>query len=353
MVSKNLNGILLSWQKLGEMEVFGGVQSQFSLLAGALNVKEISWLDAANTLGLQINPQYTRYCIIDRAYAFSQYLEYYQDLFGVNFVLADDCTCAFAEPKNLITISGNPYLDVSNKIYPKNTEIYLELGIYYTRMQKEQFEKSAKIVAVSKYMQDYVKRLGFDSTIIENAVDTTVFKSMDKQKLREKYKIPKEFKKVGLCVTKFHPVKGYELQAHMVQEFKDIFWIFVFAHQVNYKPKSKNVRVYQPQPQDRMPEFYNLADFTLIPSITESFNLVALESCACNTPIITSDTGFSWKRKGKTEYGYVINDFNTDSYKEAINKITREKFKPRRFALKYDVRKWKKKWEKIVTSSHS
>jgi len=46
-----------------------------------------------------------------------------------------------------------------------------------------------------------------------------------------------------------------------------------------------------PQPQDRLADFYSVADAVLVPSRSESFGLVALEAQACGAPVVAADTG--------------------------------------------------------------
>ena len=44
-------------------------------------------------------------------------------------------------------------------------------------------------------------------------------------------------------------------------------------------------------PHDELPQYYSLADVTAIPSHSESFGLVAIESQACETPVVASRVG--------------------------------------------------------------
>ncbi len=58
----------------------------------------------------------------------------------------------------------------------------------------------------------------------------------------------------------------------------------------------------------QLPYFYSAADACVVPSYYESFELVALESLACGTPVVATDVGNlkSVIRQGET--GYVITD---------------------------------------------
>ena len=51
------------------------------------------------------------------------------------------------------------------------------------------------------------------------------------------------------------------------------------------------VRFVPPVPQDRLPDWYRAADVTVVPSYSESFGLVAIESQACGTPVVAAAVG--------------------------------------------------------------
>jgi D-inositol-3-phosphate glycosyltransferase len=46
-----------------------------------------------------------------------------------------------------------------------------------------------------------------------------------------------------------------------------------------------------PQPQDILPDYYAAADLCLMPSLYESFGMVALEAMACGVPVVGSRVG--------------------------------------------------------------
>ncbi|MGZ4631352.1 MAG: D-inositol-3-phosphate glycosyltransferase [Actinomycetes bacterium] len=51
------------------------------------------------------------------------------------------------------------------------------------------------------------------------------------------------------------------------------------------------VRFTDPVPQAELPDWYRAADLTVVPSYSESFGLVAIESQACGTPVVAAGVG--------------------------------------------------------------
>jgi len=51
------------------------------------------------------------------------------------------------------------------------------------------------------------------------------------------------------------------------------------------------VRFEPPVPHGRLPDWYRAADLTVVPSYSESFGLVAIESQACGTPVVAAAVG--------------------------------------------------------------
>jgi D-inositol-3-phosphate glycosyltransferase len=51
------------------------------------------------------------------------------------------------------------------------------------------------------------------------------------------------------------------------------------------------VRFVEPQPQSSLPHWYRAVDLTVVPSYSESFGLVAIESQACGTPVVAAAVG--------------------------------------------------------------
>lgn len=74
-------------------------------------------------------------------------------------------------------------------------------------------------------------------------------------------------------------------------------------------------------PQDTLPVYYSAADVMVLPSLYESFGLVALESLACGTPVVSTPVGAVEHviLQGKT--GEVIKDPGPQAMAQGINRV--------------------------------
>jgi D-inositol-3-phosphate glycosyltransferase len=100
--------------------------------------------------------------------------------------------------------------------------------------------------------------------------------------------------------------------------------------------------------QDTLPYYYSAAELLVMPSLYESFGMVALEAMACGTPVIASEVGGLGYLVQNGETGYTIPDSDPEVLCEKLSILLgdnelREKMGSRaaEYARDYD-------WEKIA-----
>ncbi len=73
--------------------------------------------------------------------------------------------------------------------------------------------------------------------------------------------------------------------------------------------------------QERLPIYYSAADVTVMPSYYESFGLVALESLACGTPVVTTRVGDMENIVIDGKTGYVVADNTPELLADRISRL--------------------------------
>jgi D-inositol-3-phosphate glycosyltransferase len=74
-------------------------------------------------------------------------------------------------------------------------------------------------------------------------------------------------------------------------------------------------------PHDSLARYYRAADAVLIPSRSESFGLVAIESSACETPVVASDVGGLRVAVRDGATGFLVPSFQPAAYADALSRV--------------------------------
>jgi D-inositol-3-phosphate glycosyltransferase len=81
------------------------------------------------------------------------------------------------------------------------------------------------------------------------------------------------------------------------------------------------VRFDRPVPQPELADFYRAADLTLVPSYTESFGLVAVESQACGTPVVAAGVGGLRIAVRNGVSGVLVDDHDPANWARVVSRL--------------------------------
>jgi D-inositol-3-phosphate glycosyltransferase len=84
------------------------------------------------------------------------------------------------------------------------------------------------------------------------------------------------------------------------------------------------VRFERPAPQALLADYYRAADVTLVPSYTESFGLVAVESQACGTPVVAARVGGLLTAVSDGVSGILVDGHDPVDYARAVRQVVRD-----------------------------
>jgi D-inositol-3-phosphate glycosyltransferase len=180
------------------------------------------------------------------------------------------------------------------------------------------------IVTTEKEKEELMVRYGASPgkiSVIPCGVNLGLFQPVDKEIARQKLGFADE--KIILFVGRIEPLKGVQQLLKAMPYLQDIQGIRLviiggdeYSQQEIGKLQKRSGDLHIQDSvtfrglikHEQMPYFYSAADACIIPSYYESFSMVALESLACGTPVVSTDVGDLKNiiRQGKT--GYVIKD---------------------------------------------
>ncbi len=238
---------------------------------------------------------------------------------------------AISKAKKIITVHDLSFLKYPSFFTKRKNFWHKMLNI------KKILRTSDKIVAISaNTKKDIVNLIGINKDrvkVIHSGIDRN-FKVLEKnnptlKKIKQKYNLPDKF---ILYLGTLEPRKNIESIILAFEEFikkqknKNILlviagekgWknnnIFKIAKRLNNKIKflgyiPKNEKIY----------IYNLASIFIFPSFYEGFGFPPLESMACGTPVITSNT--SSLPEIVTNNAITINPYNKQDIITALNEL--------------------------------
>jgi len=197
-------------------------------------------------------------------------------------------------------------------------------GIQYDALHRAMLKKFVNpeyVIELNRQSMIVCRKLGLDSNYIYPAIDVEKFRPFPEEeiaRIKESLGIPLN-SKVILFVGKLNKFKGFDIFYRLVLELNrkmkhKFFFLVIGEGELKYlvdNANLDNVLVLGFQKNDDLSIYYNIADVTIVPSISESFSFVALESAACGTPVITTAKGaIEWIFKEKNIYIWANREIN-------------------------------------------
>jgi len=207
------------------------------------------------------------------------------------------------------------------------------------KVESEVIGCSDVILSNSSFETDQlVSHYGADPSRIEivpPGVDHSIFNPACKSEARRLLNLSEQ--KTLLFVGRIQPLKGVDLAISTLAELedKDARLILIGSSSGMEGPSEQRritkmvkelgltnrILFVEPQPHEKLVNWYRAADVLLMPSRSESFGLVALEAAACGLPVVASEVGGLQTIVENGLSGYLINDRDPWSYAAHVSKI--------------------------------
>ena len=193
-------------------------------------------------------------------------------------------------------------------VYPNSL---VDRTSHFYHIKKQVFNKISNltIVTPSKWLADLVKQSFLSShsiKVINNGIDLSRFKVLDKQKLKVKYGFERKKVILGVASTGFSGRKGLADFVELSQMLSKDFQIILIGANANDKKIIPNniIALQRTESIEQLNEYYSMADFFVNPTHEDNFPTTNLESLACGTPVITYPSGGS-PESVSSECGFV------------------------------------------------
>lgn len=207
-------------------------------------------------------------------------------------------------------------------------EDYVIFDRYIKQKEKETLSRYVKAcICVSTKSKEESVTHGLisekDCIIIPNAINPSLFYKKDKYKLRSNYKIDKDDFIVAF-VGQFTNRKGTLRLSKALEEINNDIIKALFIGSGPEKPIYKNTIVNGTIKHDLLPDYLNMADAFVLPTLSEGCCNAIVEAMACGLPIISTDASFNWDILNESN-SILINPNSIKEIKTGIERLYNDK----------------------------
>lgn len=167
-------------------------------------------------------------------------------------------------------------------------------NLAYLSIGKFVLKRADKVVFINEKIKKWFEsELRLSKTdLIPNGVNRRVFypaNAAEKTSIRTKL-LYSENDVVLLFVGRFTQKKGVDLIKELARRRPNYQWLIIGKGEIDvYQWKLPNIRVYSPQIQTELRNFYVASDIFILPSTGEGFPLVVQEAMSCGVPSAVSE----------------------------------------------------------------
>lgn len=220
---------------------------------------------------------------------------------------------------------------------------YQNFGNLYRRLVVGQaVKKSSRVITVSNWEKENISRKLDKSSskteVVYNAVHEQfmlIAEEEELKKIRVKYQLPERFilyfsntapkkntRGVLSAYGKYRKLAGENALPLVLTDSNQSF-IKNLLEELHLNLPDGSLQILDFIPQHELPQFYNLTDLFLYPSLRESFGLPILEAMACGTPVITSSTSAMPEVAG--DAALLCNPFDSSEIAHAMAEVLSDK----------------------------
>ena len=195
----------------------------------------------------------------------------------------------------------------------------------YTQKKKMFLGLNMIIVTPSNWLNNLAKKsfLGkYEIITIHNGIDLNVFKKTPSC-FRKKYNLDKKIIILGVSSV-WDTRKGLKDFVRLSKILDDNYAIVLIGltnKQISSLPKNI-IGITKTENQRELAEIYTAADILFNPTYEDNYPTVNLESIACNTKVITYDTGGCKEQIESFDFGYIVDKKDYETIIKILDEIS-------------------------------
>lgn len=209
----------------------------------------------------------------------------------------------------------------------RTNHLFVSYTRFLYRLIKKKIKKVTCLTSEAKELFSHLSGSDMDVEIIPNGVDVEIFKPKQSD-FRKRYLNGYDGLLI-LAVGRLSHEKGFDVLIKSVSEIDKDFRLVIVGFgpddkklkQLAEKKTNNKIVFIKRVEHERMPELYSSADILVAPSRNEPFGFMTLESLACGTPVIGSNTG-GMKDVITDIVGIKVKPENIDELRKAIIKMS-------------------------------
>jgi glycosyltransferase involved in cell wall biosynthesis len=256
---------------------------------------------------------------------------------------------------------GYPLLYESKKNF--RNQLFHPQRFPFLFVQQISFRNNDRFFVLSKEEEEFLSTLYGERRVRFQpmGIDLEEFKPIDKNEARKRLHLDTNGP-YALYVGRLHEIKGiqYLIEALKYARVEDCDLKLILVgegpHKDKFKALSKMIGVHENvtfagfvKPEERS-LYYNAADFFVLPSLAEGFNISTLEALACKKPVITTLTGGVSLLINELREGlFIIPKCNSRAIKEAMLRVLPRVEEISRKISQEKLRKYS--WDQIIKNT--
>lgn len=186
--------------------------------------------------------------------------------------------------------------------------------------------KDLTLITPSQWLADLTRESflnDYPVEVINNGVDTDIFKPKTDNNIRSKYGVPQTTKVILALMSGFNKRKGAEYLLKLPDLLSDnecLVIVGISNRQKKMLPRKHCIGITRTDNVNDLASIYSTADVFINPTLEDNFPTTNIESLACGTPVITFRTGGSIESVDDTT-GLIVSQGNLNELLISIRSI--------------------------------